>query len=172
MSTQAANNVSISGGSISGITDLAIADGGTGASTLAAANIPYVVYRGNLTVTGSTGFVSMVPTAPVGSYLVHWYWRVTTAGDVGDCLALRTRHYDGGARTTPVYSGNSIIDYTFNGTADPADFFVDATTIRGSYSQPIYHDDATKSLDYNCIFNTLSGTPSISVRITVEYLGT
>lgn len=33
ISTQASNNVSITGGSISGITDLAIVDGGTGAST-------------------------------------------------------------------------------------------------------------------------------------------
>lgn len=37
MSTQAAANVAITGGSITGITDLAIADGGTGASTAAAA---------------------------------------------------------------------------------------------------------------------------------------
>lgn len=37
IATQAANNVSISGGSISGITDLAIADGGTGQSTAQAA---------------------------------------------------------------------------------------------------------------------------------------
>lgn len=35
ISTQASNNVSITGGSISGITDLAVADGGTGASTAA-----------------------------------------------------------------------------------------------------------------------------------------
>lgn len=33
MATQSANNVAITGGSISGITDLAVADGGTGAST-------------------------------------------------------------------------------------------------------------------------------------------
>jgi hypothetical protein len=37
IATQAANNVSITGGSISGIADLAIADGGTGASTANAA---------------------------------------------------------------------------------------------------------------------------------------
>lgn len=37
IATQAANNVTITGGSITGITDLAIADGGTGASTAAAA---------------------------------------------------------------------------------------------------------------------------------------
>ena len=37
IATQAASNVSITGGSITGITDLAIADGGTGASTATAA---------------------------------------------------------------------------------------------------------------------------------------
>ncbi len=37
IATQAANNVTITGGSITGITDLAIADGGTGASTASAA---------------------------------------------------------------------------------------------------------------------------------------
>lgn len=37
IATQAANNVTITGGSITGITDLAVADGGTGASTAAAA---------------------------------------------------------------------------------------------------------------------------------------
>lgn len=37
IATQNANNVTISGGSISGITDLAVADGGTGASTAAGA---------------------------------------------------------------------------------------------------------------------------------------
>lgn len=37
ISTQAANNVTITGGSISGITDLAVADGGTGASNASTA---------------------------------------------------------------------------------------------------------------------------------------
>lgn len=37
IATQAANSVAITGGSISGITDLAVADGGTGASTASAA---------------------------------------------------------------------------------------------------------------------------------------
>lgn len=37
IATQAANNVAITGGSIAGITDLAVADGGTGASNAAAA---------------------------------------------------------------------------------------------------------------------------------------
>lgn len=37
IATQAANNVSISGGSVTGITDLAVADGGTGSSTASGA---------------------------------------------------------------------------------------------------------------------------------------
>lgn len=39
MSTQNANAVAITGGTIAGITDLAVADGGTGSSTLAANNV-------------------------------------------------------------------------------------------------------------------------------------
>lgn len=39
MATQNSNSVSISGGTITGITDLAVADGGTGASTLTANNV-------------------------------------------------------------------------------------------------------------------------------------
>jgi hypothetical protein len=39
MSTQNANAVAITGGTITGITDLAVADGGTGSSTLAANNV-------------------------------------------------------------------------------------------------------------------------------------
>ncbi|MDB9879720.1 hypothetical protein OAC87_04065 [Pseudomonadales bacterium] len=37
IAVQAANNVDIDGGSITGITDLAVADGGTGASSISAA---------------------------------------------------------------------------------------------------------------------------------------
>jgi len=53
ISTQNANNVSITGGSISGITDLAVADGGTGASTFTA----NAVLLGN----GSSSFQTVSP---------------------------------------------------------------------------------------------------------------
>jgi hypothetical protein len=55
IATQAANNVTISGGSVTGITDLAVADGGTGASTLTG------LVKGN----GTSAFTAV--TAPSGA---------------------------------------------------------------------------------------------------------
>lgn len=58
MSTQNANNVNITGGSIAGITDLAVADGGTGRSTLTANNV--LLGNGtsgiNVVAPGTSGF--------------------------------------------------------------------------------------------------------------------
>jgi hypothetical protein len=61
MSTQNANNVSITGGTITGITDLTVADGGTGRSTLTA----NAVLVGN----GTSGINSVSPGA-AGNLLV------------------------------------------------------------------------------------------------------
>lgn len=63
IATQSASNVSITGGSITGITDLAVADGGTGASTLSG-----VVYgNGTSAFTAATGaqIVSAIGTTSV-----------------------------------------------------------------------------------------------------------
>ena len=59
MSTQAANNVSITGGSITGITDLAVADGGTGRST----TVPYSPICGGTTTTDAMQSVASIGTA-------------------------------------------------------------------------------------------------------------
>jgi hypothetical protein len=58
IASQAANNVSITGGSISGITDLAVADGGTGASTASAARtnlLPSYTSNANKVLAVNTG---------------------------------------------------------------------------------------------------------------------
>jgi hypothetical protein len=59
IASQASNNVSITGGSITGITDLAIADGGTGASTASGA---FTALKQDAT-TSATGVVELATTA-------------------------------------------------------------------------------------------------------------
>lgn len=81
MSTQNANNVSITGGSITGITDLAVADGGTGRSTLTANN----VVLGN-----GTSAVNFVAPSTSGNILVSngTTWTSATLASSGVKLGL------------------------------------------------------------------------------------
>jgi hypothetical protein len=60
IATQAASSVSITGGSITGITDLAVADGGTGASTAAGA---INALTGGLTITSAAGTTTLTNTS-------------------------------------------------------------------------------------------------------------
>jgi hypothetical protein len=81
MSTQNANNVSITGGTITGITDLAVADGGTGRSTLTS----NAVLIGN----GTSGINSVSPGTS-GNLLVSngTAWTSTTLAASGAKLGL------------------------------------------------------------------------------------
>jgi hypothetical protein len=64
ISTQASSNVSITGGSITGITDLAVADGGTGASDASGArtNLGLVIGTDVLAPNGSAASLTSFPT--------------------------------------------------------------------------------------------------------------
>jgi hypothetical protein len=81
MSTQNANNVSITGGTIVGITDLTVADGGTGRSTLTANN----VVLGN-----GTSAVNFVAPSTSGNLLVSngTTWTSNTLAASGVRLGL------------------------------------------------------------------------------------
>jgi hypothetical protein len=81
MSTQNANNVNITGGSITGITDLTVSDGGTGRSTLTA----NAVLVGN----GTSGINSVSPSTS-GNFLVSngTSWTSATLASSGAKLGL------------------------------------------------------------------------------------
>jgi len=75
IATQDANNVTISGGSVTGITDIAVADGGTGASTAANARVNLLP-----SYTGNGGKVLAVTS---GATDVEWI-TVSGGGGTGD----------------------------------------------------------------------------------------
>jgi len=90
IASQNANNVSITGGSITGITDLAIADGGTGASTaqtainnLAGATTNRYFLRGN----GTNAVMSAIEVADVPTLNQN---TTGSAGSVANALTIST----------------------------------------------------------------------------------
>jgi hypothetical protein len=120
MSTQNANAVAITGGAISGITDLAVADGGTGASTLAANN----VLLGN----GTSALQAVAPSTS-GNFLrsngTTWVSQAVTIG-TGTVTSVATGNgLQGGTITStgtlsvacPGF--NTVGSYAFVGLTDP-----------------------------------------------------
>jgi len=84
MSTQNANNVSITGGSITGITDLAVADGGTGASTASGArtNLGAAASGANSDITSMSGITGGIAIADYVTFDTS-YTTTLTAGQLG-----------------------------------------------------------------------------------------
>jgi hypothetical protein len=108
IATQASNSVSITGGSITGITDITVADGGTGASTEAGA-------RSNL-LPSYSGNGSKVLALNSGGTDVEWVTQsqVFTAG-----VANAFEHANSISDNITVSSGNNRLymgDTTFSGT--------------------------------------------------------
>ena len=114
IATQAASGVAITGGTITGITDLAVADGGTGASTasgartnLGAVNIAGDTLTGTLTTrTSTTGAGTEAIVIPVGGKPAS-----TVTGALYNDGSL---HYTKAAGSISV--GGAIFDYSTNAT--------------------------------------------------------
>ena len=100
ISTQASSSVSITGGSITGITDLAVADGGTGASTAADA-------RTNLDVPSRSG------SNASGTWAIAISGNAATATTATTASAANNITNSGGWSVTP--SGTTLY-FNYNGT--------------------------------------------------------
>lgn len=170
ISTQSASNVAITGGSISGITDLAIADGGTGASTaqgainaLAGAVTSGQYLRGN----GSNVVMSPIQAADVpilNQSTTGSAATLTTGRTIQTNLASTTAAtFNGSANITPGVTG--ILPLANGGTgastAAAARTAISAVT-QAAYSTSIATGDWTGSGPYTAA-KTVSGILSTDV---------
>lgn len=138
MSTQAKNAVDITGGSITGITDLAVADGGTGRSTLTAnavllgngtsgINSVSPGTSGNVLTSNGTAWTSATPTAVKGLGIGGEVWNNVTSSRGFNTQYTNSRSYpiavsasttcSTGARITAYVDGVQVAYYgwQFNG---------------------------------------------------------
>ena len=120
ISTQAANNVSITGGSITGIADLAIADGGTGSSTAIQA-------RANLGLTiGSDVQPFSNNLTSIAAVTTHGFFVKNSAG-----TAL-TRNLDAGTNISITNADGVSGNPTITGSSNPSVNYIVKTGTDGS----------------------------------------
>lgn len=152
MSTQNASAVTITGGSITGITDLAIADGGTGASTAANA-------RTNLGL-GSLATLSTVGTAQIDDASVTP--AKLNGAQSGSAPIYGVRAW-GRLNSTTVVAGGNIASASYDGT----NYTVNFTTAMpdANYSVVGSHNNSNGDIYYRpfTIVSTSTGSFSFSV---------
>lgn len=101
MATQAANSVAITGGSITGITDLAVADGGTGTSSIAG-----VVYgNGTSPMTAATGaqIAAAIGTSPVTN--------AVNATNIGNGTVTAAKLDGGQSGSAPIFGVRAWVNF-------------------------------------------------------------
>lgn len=143
IATQDASNVSITGGSISGITDLAVADGGTGASTAANARI-------NL-LPSYTGNGSKVLTLNSGATDVEWTTPAVGTGDVVGPASATDNAFARFDSTTGKLIQNSSATLDDNG----APTFVGSVAVSGT---------AASAADIKLYEDTDNGTNYVGIK--------
>ena len=127
MSTQAKSAVDITGGTIVGITDLAVADGGTGRSTLAAnavvvgngtsgVNTVAPGTSGNVLTSNGTAWTSATPTVVRGLGLAGEVWNDVTGSRAFGTTYTNSRGYPIMISATSNASGSSGLTINVNGT--------------------------------------------------------
>jgi len=128
MSTQAKTAVDITGGTIVGITDLAVADGGTGRSTLAAnavlvgngtsgVNTVAPGTNGNVLTSNGTAWASTAPTVVRGLGLGGEVWNNVTGSRSFNTQYTNSNSYPIAVSARTTCSGGSAINFIVDGVS-------------------------------------------------------
>jgi hypothetical protein len=158
MSSQNANAVTISGGTIAGITDLTVADGGTGVSTLSA----NAVLLGN----GTSALQTVAPSTSGNVLTSNGTTWTSAAAATGITITTGSAPYYGarafvnfnGTSTVTIRASSNVSSITDNGTGD---YTVNFTT-------------AMPDINYTTVVSsiTMGGTPQVSIASLASYNST
>jgi len=160
MASQSASAVAITGGTITGITDLTVADGGTGASSITANSV--ILGNGSSTLSGN-----LVAPSTSGNVL-------TSNGTTWTSAAAAT-----GITTTtgsaPYYGARAFVNFNGIGTvAIRASSNVSSITDNGAGDYTVNFTTAMPDINYTTVVSsiTMGGTPQVSYASLASYNST
>ena len=172
IATQAANNVSITGGSITGITDLAVSDGGTGASSFTANNVllgnntsAFQVVApgtsGNVLTSNGTTWTSATPAAGYTDADVDTHLNTGTAAS-GEVLSWTGSDYDwitAGGAFSVIGTNNLAAIATLPALTTGTNNFVAGFTAGNSLTSGSHH----VAIGEEALFSTTTNSASVAI---------
>lgn len=170
ISTQDSDTVTITGGSISGITDLAVADGGTGASSITANSV--ILGNGSSALSGN-----LVAPGTSGNVLTSngTTWQSTALPALGSGTGTVT---NGGTFTfTTGASGKALVTFQFYTVASYGNFGSSTGTL--SISGSSVASQSVRTMEYDgrlssatgVILYRYSGSANATITVTFDWSG-
>lgn len=158
MASQSASAVAITGGTITGITDLTVADGGTGASSITANSV--ILGNGTSALSGN-----LVAPSTSGNVLTS---NGTTWTSAANIITTTTG-------SAPYYGARAFVN--FNGTGTVAirnSSNVSSITDNGTGDYTVNFTTAMPDINYTTVVSsiTMGGTPNVSIASLASYNST